>query len=84
LHQNDSLLPALYNQAPNLRKDIARVHQLIATHLVQQSKAGKLPEEEQIKLLELMGSTLLPEEYFFIGFLPLQSFIDKAKSIGNG
>lgn len=31
-----------------------------------------------------MGSTLLPEEYFFIGFLPLQSFVDKAKSIGNG
>lgn len=84
LHQNDSLLPTLYVQAPNLRKDMARVHQLIANHLAQQTKTGKLPEEEQIKLLELMGSTLLPEEYFFIGFLPLQSFVDKAKSISNG
>lgn len=31
-----------------------------------------------------MGSTLLPEESHFIGFLPLQSYIDKKKQIKNG
>ena len=31
-----------------------------------------------------MGSSLLPEEFFFVGFLPLQSYIDNRKEIKNG
>jgi len=31
-----------------------------------------------------MGSSLLTEEFFFIGFLPLQSYIDNHKDIKNG
>ena len=37
-----------------------------------------------MKILELMGNSLLTEEYFFIGFLPLQSYIDETKTIKNG
>ena len=43
-----------------------------------------MEEEEQIKLVELMGSTLLPEEFFFIGFLPLQSYVDTRKQVKGG
>lgn len=32
----------------------------------------------------MLGSTLLSEESFFVGFLPLQSYIDNRKQIGNG
>lgn len=31
-----------------------------------------------------MGSTILPEETFYIGFLPLQSYIDTKKQIKHG
>jgi hypothetical protein len=31
-----------------------------------------------------MGASLLPEEFFFIGFLPLQSYIDTKKEVKNG
>jgi hypothetical protein len=31
-----------------------------------------------------MGSSLLPEEFFFIGFLPLQSYIDTKKEVKSG
>lgn len=31
-----------------------------------------------------MGSSLLPEEFFFVGFLPLQSYIDHKKEVKNG
>lgn len=31
-----------------------------------------------------MGSSLLPEEFTFVGFLPLQSYIDQKKEIKNG
>lgn len=31
-----------------------------------------------------MGNTLLPEEHYFIGFLPLQTYIDHKKQIQNG
>jgi hypothetical protein len=31
-----------------------------------------------------MGTTMIPEEFYFVGFLPLQSFIDLKKSIGSG
>ena len=41
-------------------------------------------EEEQFKIVQLMGSSLLPEEFFFVGFLPLQSYIDNRKEIKTG
>lgn len=31
-----------------------------------------------------MGNTLLSEEVNFVGFLPLQTYIDKQKTISNG
>ena len=31
-----------------------------------------------------MGTSLLPEEFFFIGFLPLQSYIDSRKEVKSG
>lgn len=31
-----------------------------------------------------MGNSLLPEEIYYIGFLPLQSYIDNKKQIKNG
>ena len=34
-------------------------------------------EEQQLKIIELIGSTLLPEESNFIGFMPLKSYLDK-------
>jgi hypothetical protein len=37
-----------------------------------------------MKIAELMGNTILTEESFFVGFLPLQSYIDHKKQIGNG
>lgn len=30
-----------------------------------------------------MGNSFLPEEYYFIGFLPLQTYIDTKKTIKN-
>lgn len=31
-----------------------------------------------------MGNSLLPEEHYFIGFLPLQTYIDNKKTIKSG
>jgi hypothetical protein len=36
-------------------------------------------EEQQLKILELMGNTLIPDENLFIGFMPLKSYIQNKK-----
>lgn len=41
-------------------------------------------EEEQVKLAELMGNSLLSEEVHFVGFLPLRTYIEDKKSISTG
>ena len=41
-------------------------------------------EEEQLKIIQLMGNSLLSEEHYFVGFLPLQTYIDSKKSIKSG
>lgn len=35
-------------------------------------------------MIELIGSTLLPEEFYFLGFLPLESYINNKKTIKTG
>ena len=37
-----------------------------------------------MELLNLMASSLLFEENHFVGFLPLQSFLDNKKQVGAG
>jgi hypothetical protein len=43
---------------------------MISMYCTKELKSYK-DEEEQAKLVSLMGSTLLPEELYFVGFLPL-------------
>jgi hypothetical protein len=43
----------------------------MVNNLSQQELKNIKDEDEQTKLLELVGNTLLPEENYFIGFLPL-------------
>lgn len=35
-------------------------------------------------MLQLMQQTLLPEESNFLGFLPFESYLQKAKEVGIG
>jgi hypothetical protein len=35
-------------------------------------------------LLELVGQSLMYEERFFVGFLPLRSYFDAMKHVGSG
>lgn len=37
-----------------------------------------------MKILELMGTTLLPDENLFIGFMPLKSYILNKKEVKTG
>jgi len=37
-----------------------------------------------MEIVELMGSSLLTEEVYFLGFLPLKSYIDSKKHYGAG
>ena len=37
-----------------------------------------------MKVLQLMGNTLLPEENLFIGFMPLKSYLKSKKEVKTG
>lgn len=63
--------------------DLSRIHKMLCNYIICEQKAIK-DEEEQLKLVEMIGNTLLNEESFFIGFLPLQTYINKKKQIGTG
>lgn len=71
-----------------MRNNLARTHKILSNYCNQEFKAKgsklTIDEEEQLKIVELMGTSLLPEEFFFIGFLPLQSYIDTKKEVKNG
>jgi hypothetical protein len=60
-----------------LRGDLARVHKLLSNYCNAEftsKKSGsqlQQEEEEQLKVVSLIGTSLLPEEFFFVGFLPL-------------
>lgn len=40
--------------------------------------------DRELRLLELMGTTLLFEENHLVGFLPLRSYLDNKKQLGAG
>lgn len=41
-------------------------------------------EDQQLKILDLMANTLLPDENLFIGFMPLKSYIQSKKDVKTG
>lgn len=44
----------------------------------------KNDEDQQLKILDLMANTLLPDENLFIGFMPLKSYITSKKEVKTG
>lgn len=73
----------LFENHPQVPQELSRLHKMISN--ASQQELNKIKdEEEQTKLLELIGNTLLPEEQYFVGFLPLQTYIDRKKTIKNG
>ena len=76
-------MATIFSKNESIQKDLSRVHKLLSNQCNQEIKSIK-DEDEQTNIIKMMGSTLLPEEFFFVGFLPLQSFIDTKKDIKNG
>jgi hypothetical protein len=89
LHKGDALITTLFHICPTLKNDLARIHKICAHYCTQEfkGKGGKhtqADEDAQTRVASLIGSTLLPEEFFYVGFLPIQSYIDNKKVIGCG
>lgn len=83
IHRDDSILSEVFSLYPQLPKDLSRIHKMLSMFCMKELKSYK-DEEEQTKILSMMGNTLLPEELYFVGFVPLQSYIDKKKTIQQG
>lgn len=82
LHNEDGLFASL--ATPELKTELSRVHLLLHEYLAHQQQKSTASEEAQIELLELVGTRLMYEERFCVGFLPLQTYFDKSKQIGSG
>lgn len=78
LHKDDDLLIAFFDLNSTIKQDLSRIHKLLSNYVYLEMKQIK-DEEDQLKLTQMIGSTLLNEESYFIGFLPLQSYIDNKK-----
>jgi len=83
LHKEDGLLEKVLGYSPLVKEDLIRVHGIASKHAEAELKKLK-DEEEQLKFVELVGSTLISEEALLVGFLPLESYIEKRKSIKSG
>eukprot|EP00347_Sterkiella_histriomuscorum_P013648 403363909 len=83
LHKEDDLLVAFFDINPQIEQDLSRIHKLLSNYVYQEMKLIR-DEDDQLKLTQMIGNTLLNEETFFIGFLPLQSYVDNKKQIGQG
>ena len=86
LHVDDGLLDSLFELSPTFRQEMTRLHQLLEKYIEEQSKVLKLDqdEEKQMKILQLIGATLLPEENMFLGFLPMKSYLAQTKTLNTG
>ncbi|CDW86913.1 UNKNOWN [Stylonychia lemnae] len=83
LHKDDQLLSTIFETNPQIVQDLSRIHKLLSNYVHLELKSIK-DEEEQLQITQFIGSTLLKEEFFFIGFLPLQSYLDHKKQVGCG
>lgn len=90
LHREDGLAQTLFDQSPVLRQELTRVHSLLAqfcldNQTLELQKNLKKHEREdrladkQLVVLELLGSSLIFEENFLLGFLPLRSYFQMRK-----
>lgn len=83
LHREDQLVDCIFKRNPSLQSDLAKIHKLLSNYTLLETNKIK-NEEEQLQIVELMGTSLISEEVYYIGFLPLQSYIDKKKQINHG
>jgi hypothetical protein len=56
-----------------LKQELARLHQIVRKYIADSGVHDD--EEKQVKLIEIIGSTFIPEELQFIGFMPLKTYI---------
>jgi hypothetical protein len=94
LHRDDGLVHFIFEQTPRLKEEFKRLYSLIeqfttenriGTYLPKAShKDAEKHELMQLELVELMGSSLIFEENYLIGFLPLKSYFDQKKQINSG
>jgi len=92
LHRDDGLVQFIFDKYRQLKVELSRVHALISKYCIEQGigvqpknhKKAEKQEELHLILVELMGNSLLFEENFLIGFLPLRSYFDQNKQIGPG
>lgn len=83
LHFGDGLVEAIFEVCPTLKQELCRLHMLLTDYTNMKLKSYD-DEESQLKLLQLTGSTLLPEESILVGFLPLMSHFNTKKDIKTG
>jgi hypothetical protein len=82
LHREDKLAASMFKHSPVLKQELIRIHSLLEVFCVdsQQNKDKDQQADRQLALLELMGTTLIFEENFILGFLPLRSYFLNRKS----
>ena len=81
LHIDDKIVSFMFEICPELNQEFSRLHQVVSQFVEEQYMLLKLKndEEQQMKILDLMANTLLPDENLFIGFMPLKSYIVSKK-----
>lgn len=86
LHLDDNLVRYMFKLQPILNQELSRLHQLVSHFINEQYLLQKLrdDEDQQMKILKLMGTTLIPEENQFNGFMPLKSYLINKKEIKTG
>jgi hypothetical protein len=94
LHRDDGLVDFIFEQTPRLKEEFTRLYSLIDQYCAANNIGSTLPNASakdsdkhellQLSLVELMGTSLLFEENYLVGFLPLKSYFDQKKQIGSG
>jgi len=86
LHTEDKILSYMFEICPELNQELSRLHQVVSQFIEEQYMLQKLKDDEdqQLKILDLMANTLLPDENLFIGFMPLKSYITSKKEVKTG
>ena len=86
LHIEDGLVQTMFDLVPDLLQELSRLHMIIQENIEEQYLTLKLKddEENQFKIVQLIGTTLLPEENMLVGFMPLKSYLENKKDIKTG
>jgi len=85
LHRDDNLAQTMFTINPTLKQELARIHSLVCSFTLENQTVVKTQglsnadrkeqlADKQMLLLDLLGSTLIYEENFLLGFLPLRSY----------